>query len=295
VTLTVQPFQVPAGGEVYKCQVFANPFGGVNTDVLTAHGTMSAGSHAFYVFSLSAAEAAVEPAVGTLGNCAGLGLEFHPFAFFSQQPDWTRSFPAAPDGTPMGYPIPGQNLLMMDLHYVNTTSAPITVNASITLTPAVAGVVHTHVGSIFLNQTTMTVPSTATTLNPADSVHTWNGDPGTLPSSYVIFTSWTHMHRWGMKLTASTGNNVFYTETNWDSPGLYYHAPGMPEPSTASGWFTPISMNNNPYITWDCTSYNDTGSTLTFGDSAQSNMQCIYIGQYYPANASAPDDIAVLN
>jgi hypothetical protein len=30
---------------------------------------------------------------------------------------------------------------------------------------------------------------------------------------------------------------------------------------------------------------------LTFGDSAQTNVMCIYIGQYYPASATAPDVI----
>ncbi len=54
---------------------------------------MSAGSHHFFLFNMTSAEAAVEPPVGTLGDCAGKGLEFHPFPFLSQQPDWTVSYP----------------------------------------------------------------------------------------------------------------------------------------------------------------------------------------------------------
>jgi hypothetical protein len=69
----------------------------------------------------------------------------------------------------------------------------------------------------------------------------------------------------------------------------------MPEPSTATGPTTPIQMNNNPSITWDCQYYNDTGAALGFGDSALNNVMCIYLGQYYPANPNAPDDVAVLN
>jgi hypothetical protein len=295
VTLTATPFQVDPGAEVYKCQVFANPFGGVNTDIVSMHGTMSAGSHHFFLFNMTALETAVEPPVGTLGNCSGGGLEFHPFPFLSQQRDWTVNYPSDSNGAPMGYPLIGQNYLMINVHYLNTTVQPIMANVSITLTPARAGVVKTHVGSIFLNQTTMSVPPTATMQNPTHTTMIWGGDPGIIPPSYTILTSWSHMHRWGMKFTASTGSNTFYTETSWDSPNLFIHAPNMPEPATATGPTSPVRMDGNPPITWDCEYYNDTGAALGFGDSARSSVMCIYIGQYYPANPNAPDDVAVLN
>src|SRR5581483_11123135 len=110
VTLTATSFQVLPGQEVYKCEVFANPFGGVATDILSMHGTMSKGSHHFFLFNLSALEAAAEPKnmggqVNVLGDCAGNGLEFHPFPFLSQQPDWTVNFPTDSAGIPMGYPL----------------------------------------------------------------------------------------------------------------------------------------------------------------------------------------------
>jgi hypothetical protein len=289
VTLTANPFQVAAGAEVYMCQVFANPFGGVDTDLVSMHGTMSAGSHHFFLFSMTALNAVVEPAVGTLGPCAGAGLEFHPFPFLSQQPNWTVNYPADANGKPMGYPLVGSNELMINVHYLNTGSTAIMANVSIDITPAKAGVVQTHVGSLFLNQGSMSVPATATVQSPYDSKGTWSG--GGVPAAYSIFTSWSHMHRWGLKLSASTGSNTFYTETNWDSPNLYIHAPGMPEPSTATGPTLAVVMNGNPPIAWDCSYYNDTGSTLTFGDSALTNVMCIYIGQYYPASATAPDII----
>jgi hypothetical protein len=37
---------------------------------------------------------------------------------------------------------------------------------------------------------------------------------------------------------------------------------------------------------------------MTFGDSAQTNVMCIYIGQYYPADTTSPsypDIVSVLN
>ena len=290
VTLSAIPFTVAAGDEVYMCEVFNNPFAGVTTDLLSMHGTMSAGSHHFFLFSVTTLNTVVEPAVGTIGPCAGAGLEFHPFPFLSQQPDWTVNYPTDSEGKPMGYSLSGSNQVMINAHYLNASAESITANVSITITPAKAGVVQTHVGSIFLNNSSLSVPATATKSNPYQATETWSGGSG-LPSTYSIFTSWSHMHQWGLKLSASTGSNAFYSETNWNSPGLFLHAPGMQEPPTATGPLSAVPMTSGSPITWDCSYFNDTGATLTFGDSAQTNVMCIYIGQYYPASATSPDII----
>jgi hypothetical protein len=290
VTLSAIPFTVAAGDEVYMCEVFDNPFGGVTTDLVSMHGTMSAGSHHFFLFSVTTVDTVVEPAVGTIAACAGAGLEFHPFPFLSQQPDWTVNYPTDSGGKPMGYSLVGSNQVMINAHYLNASSESITANVSITITPAKAGVVQTHVGSLFLNNSSLSVPATATMSNPYQATETWSGGSG-VPSAYSIFTSWSHMHQWGLKFSASTGSTTFYTETNWNSPGLFLHAPGMQEPSTAAGPLSYVPMTSSSPITWDCSYFNNTGATLTFGDSAKTNVMCIYIGQYYPASATAPDII----
>jgi hypothetical protein len=303
VTLTAQSFQVAAGAEVYKCEVFANPFGGA-ADLIRLHGTMSAGSHHFFLFNISSANAAVEPkespgSLNTLGSCAGNGIEFHPFPFLSQQPDWTVTFPKASDGSPMGYPLQASSLLMINVHYLNTSSSPITPTVTITVDAAAPGVVSTHVGTLFLNQNPMNIPVTPMS-SPVLSTKSWAGNPGAVSAdgSYNIFTSWSHMHHWGLDIQASTNNQVFYDETNWDSPGLFYHGTppaGASNPVTAHGASSPVHMTQSQGITWSCSYYNDTGATLTFGDSAVSSVMCIYMGQYYPADANNPDVIDVVN
>lgn len=291
VTLTASSFQVAPNAEVYKCEVFANPFGGA-ADLLRLHGVMSAGSHHFFLFNLSALEAAVEPAVGTLGDCTGQGIEFHPFPFLSQQPDWTVQFPRASDGSPMGYPLIAGNYLMINVHYLNTSSAAITAKVSITIDAAKPDVVKTHVGTLFLDQSSLSVPVTPMT-SPVSESKSWGGNPGAVSAdgSYDIFTSWSHMHQWGVDFTASTNGQVFYDEKNWDEPGLFWHSPGITNPATATGTLSPIHMTSSQSISWSCSYYNDTGATLTFGDSAISNVMCIYLGQYYPASPTAPDVI----
>src|SRR5580704_12793376 len=51
VTLTADPFTVAAGAEVFMCQVFSNPFG-AEADLISMHGTMSVGSHHFFLFNM---------------------------------------------------------------------------------------------------------------------------------------------------------------------------------------------------------------------------------------------------
>ncbi len=145
----------------------------------------------------------------------------------------------------------------------------------------------------------MNLPVTPMT-SPVVLSKTWGGNPGAASSdgSYDIFTSWSHMHRWGLDFQASTNNQVFYDETNWDSPGLFWHGSGPPAVSnspTATGASSPVHMTSSQGITWSCKYYNDTGATLTFGDSDKSNIMCIYIGQYYPASATTPDVIDAYN
>jgi hypothetical protein len=65
----------------------------------------------------------------------------------------------------------------------------------------------------------------------------------------------------------STGVHLVDT-TQWDSPPPVTYDP-------------PVLLNPGDSITWTCTYDNNTGSTLTFGDSALKNEMCIYVGRYY--------------
>ena len=251
VTLTATSFQVAPNEEVYKCQVFANPFAGA-ADLIRLHGTMSAGSHHFFLFNMTALEAAVEPAVGTLGDCTGKGLEFHPFPFLSQQPDWTVQFPRASDGSPMGYPLVAANYLMINVHYLNASSAPITASVSITIDAAKPDVVKTHVGTLFLDQASLSVPVTPMG-SPVSESKSWSGNPGAVSAdgSYDIFTSWSHMHKWGVDFTASTNGQVFYDEEELGRTGALLAttraSPTRRRRCRATSW-SPIRMTSGQSI-----------------------------------------------
>jgi hypothetical protein len=264
VTLTMDAFTVQPGQEVYMCQLYANPFGGKNADLIMMDGTMSQGSHHFFLFNVGAGvtPSAVQP-------CLLGGLEIHPFPYLSQQPHWVVTYPEPG----MGYPLSGNSGVMMNAHFLNASSAPLQASVKITLYAAKPGLVTKYVGSLFLNNTSIFISPT-----PVSSpVHVSSTMAPSFSHDYSIITSWSHMHRWGLDFTASAGGTQFYEEKQWNEPPLYKHQPYL-------------SVKSGTSITWDCKYYNDTGGTLTFGES-QNNVMCIYVGQYFPADPNSPDYI----
>jgi hypothetical protein len=280
VTLTMTSFTVMPNTEVYKCQQFGNPWGH-DVDIVKLDGYMSPGSHHFFLFNMDSTTLRTQAAA--LGDCPGAGIEFHPFPYLSQQPGhYIISYPQ----TNMGYPMVAANGLMMNSHYLNTGSAPITPTVSITIYPAKPGVVTVHVGSIFLNNTVFGVPAMTTT-------PTWYPKTQTPITSedYTIFTNWSHMHKYSTDFQASTNGTTFYDEKDWSEPQMI-------NSTTDPMHLLPLPMKSGSSITWQCLYTNPTMNAMTFGDSAQTNVMCIYIGQYYPADKSSttyPDIVSVLN
>ena len=280
ITLTMSPFSVPANSEVFKCQQFGNPWGH-DVDIVKMDGYMDAGSHHFFLFNMNATTFRTQAA--PIGDCPGQGIEFHPFPYLSQtKGHYIVTYPEAN----MGYPIVAANGLMMNAHYINTTTTPMSPTVSITIFPAKAGVVTTHVGSIFLNNTVFSVPKNTTT-------PTWYPKTETpiTAEDYTIFTNWSHMHQYSTDFQASTNGTTFYDEKNWDEPTLI-------TPENDPMKVLPLKMKAGSSITWQCLYTNPTSMDMPFGDYALKNVMCIYIGQYYPADTTSPtypDIVSILN
>jgi hypothetical protein len=270
VTLTMTSFTVAANSEVYMCQQFGNPFG-KDVDLVKMVGSMSQGSHHFFLFNMAPSTgrnttAALEP-------CPDKGLDFHPFPYLSQQPEYTVQY-----GAGMGYPLVGQNGLTMNVHYLNTSAMPVTPKVTITIYPAKPGAVTTHVGTIFLSSQSIYVP--AETPETKQVATTKSNTPIT-DEGYTIFTNWSHMHQYATDFQASTGGAVFYEETQWSEPPLITAGTGMNQSP-----LLPKTMPAGASITWTCMYYNPTAQPMTFGDSAMTDDMCIYLGQYYPADGT---------
>jgi hypothetical protein len=281
ITLTMDSFTVAANSEVYMCQQFGNPFG-KDVDLVKMVGSMSTGSHHFFLFNMTPSTG--RNTTAPLEPCPDKGLEFHPFPYLSQQPEYTVEY-----GAGMGYPLVGNNGVMMNVHYLNASATAVTAKVTITIYPAKEGKVTTHVGTIFLNNQSIFVPAGTSETKP---LAVSNSNTPISDESYTIFTNWSHMHQYATDFQASTGGKVFYDEKQWSEPPLITAGTGAHQSP-----LLPMAMSPGASIQWTCQYYNPTKQLMTFGDSASTNDMCIYLGQYYPAegspttNANYPDVI----
>ena len=252
VTLTMGPFTVPGGSEVFKCQTFANPFGAKDVDIKEYEEHMTEGSHHMFAFFSSGATD------GALEDCPNGGLEYHPYPFSAQSPDATLTYPPT-----VGSHIPGSMGFMLNAHFVNATASAFQATLTVTFHLALPGAVTQYAGVVFMNNVGIAIPPGQT---PVTATRTVN-----MPQDMNVIESSSHMHQRATDFVATSGSQQLYTTQSWSSP-------------TASFYNPPVHLASGSPVTWSCTYVNDTGQTLTFGESAQTNVMCIYTMQFYPVS-----------
>jgi hypothetical protein len=250
VTLNMQSFMVNAGQEVYMCQDFANPFKGVQADIVSYELHMSQGSHHMFAFYKPNATNAA------LVTCPQGGLQFAPYTLTAGSPNAIETYP---DG--MGATIPSTTGFTINAHFINTGASALTANLALTMYVAKPGQVTQHIGPVFLNQALLSVPPT--------------GQPSTSMSSYALtqdvnfLLGASHMHQRATHFISTANGQTLYETTQWAEPPPKIYSPAL-------------HLGAGTTITWSCTYVNDTGSTLTFGESAKTNVMCISEFIYYP-------------
>jgi hypothetical protein len=248
VTLTMGPFTVPGGSEVFKCQTFANPFGGKDVDVKEYEEHMTQGSHHMFVFFASGASD------GAVGDCPNGGLQYGPYPFSAQTPDSTLTYPPT-----VGSHIPGSMGFMLNAHFLNAQATALQATLKVTFHLAVPGAVTQYAGVVFMNNLGITVP-------PGQSTAT---KTVTMPQDMKVILSASHMHQQATNFVATSGSQTLYTTPSWSNP-----VPATYDP--------PLDLPSGSPVTWSCTYDNNTNQTLTFGESALTNVMCIYTMQFYP-------------
>jgi hypothetical protein len=266
VTLTMSPFSVAASQEVFMCQDFANPFKGQQADIKTYDLHMAQGSHHMFAFYTSGASN------GSVVTCPQGGLQFGAFTFSAQSPNIAQTYPQG-----VGATIPTNIGFTLNVHYINTSSTAIPGQVSLTMSVAKPGVVTQHAGVLFLNQISLSVPASATAANPYTASAT-----AMLSQDVNILWSGSHMHQRATKFvaTATSGQTLFQT-TQWSDPAPASYSPAL-------------HLTSGTGISWSCTYANDTGKTLTFGESAANNVMCISSSIFYPVQDVANPVISVM-
>ena len=241
---------VPANSELYKCQDFVNPFG-KDIAILSSESVISVGSHHFAAFRMAGLKTAA------ITDCPNGGLEAHEFVHASQQRDQVTTYPPG-----VGRFLPATDGLRIMVHYLNTTGQPIhAAGATFSMRYVDADQIHYKAAGVFLNNVGLSVP-------PGQSMTTRSF---ALKSDIKLLVAVSHMHAHALDFTSSTSDGrKVYESTQWSEP-------------TAAEFDPPMEIGKGTSITWSCSFDNQTGQTLTFGQSATQNEMCIFNGVYYPS------------
>jgi hypothetical protein len=255
LTIKMTDITVPAGGETYKCQNFANPFGGaVDIDRFEAH--MPAGVHHMIVFFVDGIKD------GAIEDCSG--SEFHGNVFGAQTPDSVIDLPSG-----IGVAIPQKTGLRLQLHFVNAANHPVTVGVTAKFHVAETGSIRQHAGQLIFSNEDIDIPPTTTPISVQKSC--------TVPSDISLLGASAHVHQHAVDFVAETNGMQLY------------HFTGGPE-ATPARYAPPIAVAANQGISWTCSYTNDTGTNLVFGESAITNEMCVFGAIYYPvADVSFPN------
>jgi hypothetical protein len=250
VTLTMNSFTVDPGGEVWKCQDFANPFGGQQVDIKRYHNVMNQGSHHFTLFSTSGATD------GPLIDCPEGGIMAGTYTFGAQAQDVTYPLPPG-----IGVAIPGSIGFTMDSHYLNAGTTPLQSSVVLTMSVAIPGTVTQHAGALQAVLLSISVPP--------------GGQPVTVGSSCTLMQDMnvmivvSHMHHRGSHFVASTGGTTLLQTDQWSDP-------------PATGFWPALQLKAGADFTWSCNYTNETLTTLTYGPSAVDNVMCNSVVTFYP-------------
>jgi hypothetical protein len=252
-------FDLPPGGEAFKCQNFVNPVG-KDIAIVKASTFMAPGSHHMYVFD----DPNFNQNTNALADCSG--TEFHDYLILAQTPQDVQTYPAG-----VGRSLPGNYGLRVLMHYVNAGSTTMTAQVNAKFEWLETNQVQHLAAQMELNNAVLRVP-------PGQSTQSRTY---TVPYGISVFYAISHMHRRATRFHAATSaSQVIFQGTEWDEP-----KPTLYDP--------PLQVGGNSVITWSCDYNNDTGQTLTFGESATANEMCILFALFYATDASSPQGQAL--
>jgi hypothetical protein len=260
IQLQTKPFTVMPGQEVFKCYHTQIPLN-TELDISEFESQMSTGSHHFILYR---ADGDTTP-VDTLTDSGCAGNFTTSWVYSSGQPHYGFK---NPDGVAMVIAANGR--VQFDMHYLNTTTAPI--NAQVTLNMMFATGTFQKAAPLISFNTSINIP--------ANGTQTVGGDctPG---AGANFFMASTHTHRRGILATinrvladGTMGEELVHT-TDWEKPDLrsYQAAPFL-------------TFKTGEKFHYSCSYQNDRNLPTTVGNSADTNEMCMAVTYFFPASAT---------
>jgi hypothetical protein len=181
--------------------------------------------------------------------------------FIAQKSATELSFPAG-----VAYTMPANQMVRVELHFLNSTPAPLPITGKVRLTEAKAGTISEHANLMFYGNLGIFLPPHAmSTVGPTFRA---------VPAGRKIFGLTGHQHHLGTGVTIELAQDAFaagtqiYKNLDWADPPLTIFNPPL----------TPAAGHGLRYV---CNYNNTTPNIVTFGEGVNQEM-CFLWAYYYP-------------
>ena len=221
--------------------------------------SMAPGSHHLIVYTT---RTQTQPD-GTLGECASGPGQADPmvWAYGAQQPEFTTQFP---DG--VGVMLAARQPLVVQLHYLNTTDAPIEARATFAVDTLPPDARFEPANAFFTFNTQIDVPPGGTASVSGSCA---------VPAGAKFFLMSTHSHRFTTRVQVRDGGTMVLETTDWEHPAL-------------GAWPAPYQTFASGKLDYRCDYLNMTDQRVTTGDSALTEEMCMAVGYFFPTERPVP-------
>lgn len=168
------------------------------------------------------------------------------------------------NGVPLGMELPPDVPMVMQVRVINPTDGPISTSASVLAEGYPPGTNYVRTASYFTINAQLQIPAMSTNYVTLRSC--------AAPASSRFWAFTTRTHKLGVRASVRRGVQELVVSDDWAAPRTTrLVAPNVVEFTAGA-----------PY-TYECTYSNPNPFTVNFGESEDSDEQCIGVGMYYPA------------
>ena len=254
--IAIQP-----GEEVTYCWYFKAP----TTEAFTIKkwsSHMTEGSHHMIVFFTSSAQ---QPE-NTVSKGCGItsGTSVATWIYAAQNPDAELALPTDDGaGKPLGMDVAVGQYGFIQMHYVNSSDSVLNAHVTLNADAYDAGAATTKTFAYITYNSQISIPDGAVGDKEVGNC--------AISSNQKVWLMSTHAHKQAVHTEVRDGTSVVFASDDWEHPG-------------AKAWMaSPFYTFSSGKLTYECTYNNNTGRTITSGDSAVTDEMCMATGYIFPA------------
>jgi hypothetical protein len=244
--VAIGPIDVAPGEEQTVC-IVADLGNDVPRMIRSVRSALTPGTH--HVIA-TRSMAAPSPTPTPCGAFAGGGADSAVLTV-AQQSASTLTYPAG-----AGVPVVAHQAVHLEMHYINTTEAPLAIGGTIDLDLAEATAGLRPIEFLFTGNPSLFITAggtaTVTSFHP-------------LPAGTALFATTAHTHQWGRRATVELATSI-----DDPAPRLLHDSTSWAERPLDT--FEPVTIAEGQGLRLTCNFFNESGQDVGFGLSAEDEM-----------------------